>query len=212
MRNLDALLAVGAPPLVAILRGVEPEEAVAVATAVFEGGICAIEIPLNSPDPFTSIALVQRKLGGEALIGAGTVLDVTAAEALAATGARLLVAPNCEPAVIARGIELGLEVLPGVLTPTEAFAAIAAGARRLKLFPGSLLGPGYARALREVLPENVGLWAVGGAGADSASQWFAAGIEGLGIGGSLYKAGYSPAEVKARARDLVAAVVAARAT
>ncbi|MBC7492298.1 MAG: 2-dehydro-3-deoxy-6-phosphogalactonate aldolase [Novosphingobium sp.] len=204
--TIDALLARKAPPLVAILRGIQPHEALAVGAALVEAGVRIIEVPLNSPDPFASIAALQAEFGGTALIGAGTVLDLAAVEQLAATGARLMVTPNTNPTVIARAVELGLEPMPGFLTPTEAFAGLAAGARRIKLFPASVQGPNYLKALREVLPRSCGVWAVGGIGADNAREWIAAGAEGVAAGGSVYKPGMTAAEVGERARALVSAV------
>ena len=206
MLTIDALLARKTPPLVAILRGIEPHEALAVGAALVEAGVRMIEVPLNSPDPFASIAALQAEFGGTALIGAGTVLDLAAVEQLAATGARLTVTPNTNPTVIARAVELGLEPLPGFLTPTEAFAGLAAGARRIKLFPASVQGPSYLKALREVLPRSCGVWAVGGIGADNAREWIAAGAEGVAAGGSVYKPGMTAADVGERARALVSAL------
>lgn len=206
MLTIDYLLGLGVPPIVAILRGLQPDEAEAIGAALVEAGVRLIEVPLNSPDPFTSIARLQRAFGETALIGAGTVLDVPSVEGLAATGARLMVTPNTNPAVIARAVALGLEVMPGFVTPSEAFAALGAGARRLKLFPASVQGPGYLKALREVLPPEARVWAVGGVSAENAADWRAAGAEGLAVGSSLYKPGFSPAEVADRARRFVAAV------
>jgi 2-dehydro-3-deoxyphosphogalactonate aldolase len=206
MVTTDELLAAGAPPLVAILRGIQPLEARAVGQALVEAGVRLIEVPLNSPDPFTSIAYLQAEFGQTALIGAGTVLDIASVEALAATGAKLMVTPNTNPSVIARGVALGLEPVPGFLTPTEAFAAIAAGARRIKLFPATAQGPAYLKALREVLPKSCGVWAVGGIGADNAATWIAAGAEGVAAGSGVYKPGMTAAEVDTRARALVAAL------
>lgn len=206
MLTIDAVLAAGAPPLVAILRGIRPEEAVDVCGALIGAGLRMIEVPLNSPDPFASIAAMQERFGDSALIGAGTVLDVASVEQLAATGARLLVTPNTDPAVIAKGVELGLEAMPGCLTPTEAFAALAAGARRLKLFPASLHGPALVRALREVLPAGTGVWAVGGVSAANAREWLDAGAEGLALGTAIYRPGYSAGEVAARATEVVGAL------
>lgn len=206
MPTIDSLLADGAPPLVAILRGLRPEEALGIGAALVEAGIRMIEVPLNSPDPFTSIAAMQAEFGDVAAIGAGTVLNVTKVEALAATGATLLVTPNTNPDVIARGVELGLEPMPGFLTPTEAFAAIHAGARRIKLFPAGALGPGYLKALLDVLPKDVGTWAVGGVDADNAKDWLASGAEGVAVGGSVYKPGDSAQVVAEKAHRLVAAL------
>lgn len=206
MLTIDALLAQQAPPLIAILRGIQPHEALSIGAALVAAGVRLIEVPLNSPDPFASIAALQAEFGGHALIGAGTVLDLAAVEALAATGARLMVTPNTNPAVIARGVELGLEPVPGFLTPTEAFTGIVAGARRIKLFPATAQGPGYLKALREVLPKSCGVWAVGGIGADNAREWIAAGAEGVAAGGSIYKPGMTAAAVGERARALVSAL------
>jgi 2-dehydro-3-deoxyphosphogalactonate aldolase len=206
MLTIDALLSHKVPPLVAILRGIQPLESLAIGAALVEAGVRMIEVPLNSPDPFASIAALQAEFGGTALIGAGTVLDLAAVEQLAATGARLMVTPNTDPAVIARGVALGLEAMPGFLTPTEAFAGLAAGARRIKLFPATAQGPSYLKALREVLPKSCGVWAVGGVSADNAREWIVAGAEGVAAGGSVYKPGMTAAEVGTRARALVAAL------
>lgn len=210
MPTLDQLLADGAPPVTAILRGVTPGKAAAIGAALIDAGVRVIEVPLNSPDPFASIAALQAEFGREALIGAGTVLDVASVDRLAETGARLLVAPNSAPAVIARAVELGLEVMPGVLTPTEAFQAIEAGARRLKLFPAFTVGAAYLKALREVLPGKTGVWAVGGVDAGNLSEWLAAGAEGVAIGGALYRPGVSASEAGARAARIVASWNGAR--
>ncbi len=205
MLTIDSLLADGMAPVVAILRGIRPDEAVPVAKALVVAGVRLIEVPLNSPDPFASIAAVQAALGHEALIGAGTVLDVAAVEALATTGARLMVTPNTNPAVIARAIALGLEPMPGFATPTEAFQAIAAGAKRIKLFPAVALGPSYLQAIREVLPRDVRVWGVGGTGAANLAEWLTAGAEGIGVGNALYRPGDTAGEVGDKARALVAA-------
>ncbi len=208
--TVDDLLASGTAPIVAILRGVAPDAVVAIGDALVEAGIRLIEVPFNSPDPTTSIRMLQNRLGDRAAIGGGTVLDVAAVEALAATGGTIMVTPNTNPAVIARGVELGLEPMPGFVTPSEAFQAIAAGARRLKLFPAVALGPAYLKAVREVLPKHVRVWAVGGTGADNLAEWLAAGVEGIGVGGALYKPGDGAVVVGERARALVAAWQAAR--
>ena len=159
--TIDQLLDEGAPPVIAILRGISPREAVEIGTVLIGAGIRMIEVPLNSPEPFASITALQEAFGDCALVGAGTVLDGSSVDRLAATGADLLVAPNTDAQVVARGIGHGLEVLPGFLTPSEAFAAIEAGARKLKLFPASAVGPAYLSAIREVLPAKVAVWAVG---------------------------------------------------
>ena len=203
--TIDDILADGAPPIVAILRGIRPDEAVPVAAALVEAGIRLIEVPLNSPDPFTSIAAIQQAVGDTALIGAGTVLDVASVDRLADTGARIMVTPNTDPAVIAQAVTRGLEPMPGFVTPSEAFRAIAAGARRLKLFPAVALGPAYLKAVRDVLPRDVRTWAVGGTDAGNIADWIAAGAEGIGVGGALYRPGDDTATVAAKARTLVAA-------
>lgn len=208
MTSLDELLESGAPPVVAILRGLRPEEALDVGAALLEAGIRAIEVPLNSPRPIESIALLADAFGDRALIGAGTVLDAAAVPQLAARGARLLVAPNCDAAVIGAGLAHGMDVLPGVLTPGEAFAAIAAGARRLKLFPASSLPPSHVKALAEVLPPSTGIWAVGGVNADNAARWLAAGAEGVAVGGCVYRPGDTGAEVSSRVDALRSALSA----
>lgn len=208
--TIDDLLAAGAPPVVAILRGIRPDEALAVAEALVAAGVRMIEVPLNSPDPFASITAIQQAFGDTAAIGAGTVLDLAGVEALAATGATLMVTPNTDPALIARAVELGLEPMPGFVTPSEAFRAIAAGARRIKLFPAVALGPTYLKAIREVLPRDVSVWGVGGTGAENFAEWLAAGAEGIGVGGALYRPGDDAARVGAKAAALLAAWQATR--
>lgn len=205
MATIDQLLEAGAPPLIAILRGVKPAEVVDIGAALIAAGIRMIEVPLNSPDPFSSIEALQDEFGDDALIGAGTVLDTAALARLAQTGAKLMVAPGTDPAVIARALELGLEPLPGFFTPSEAFTAIAAGASRLKMFPASSAGAAHLKALRDVLPAAVGVWAVGGVEAGDLAQWIEAGAEGVALGGALYRPGNSAAEVAAKAALVVAA-------
>lgn len=206
MLTIDQLLSEGAPPLVAILRGLKPDEAVGVAGALVEAGVRFIEVPLNSPDPFASIAAIQAAFGTDALIGAGTVLDPASVDQLARTGARLLVTPNTAPEVISRGAALKLELMPGFLTPTEAFAALAAGARRLKLFPAFVHGQKYISAIREVLPAGTGLWAVGGVNPDNAREWLNAGAEGVAVGSALYRPGDTPHQVAAKAASFLNAL------
>lgn len=195
----------GTPPVVAILRGVPPTEALEVGRALLAGGIRMIEVPLNSPEPLESISRLSGALGGEALIGAGTVMSAAEVTEVVAAGGRLVVSPHTDPAVIGRAVALGVECLPGFLTPTEAFAALAAGATQLKLFPATSVGPGYLRALREVLPRTAGVWAVGGTGADTLTAWLDAGAAGIGVGGALYRTGDAAARVRERAQALHAA-------
>lgn len=207
MNDIDQLLANGAPPIVAILRGIRTDEAVPVAAALIDAGIRLIEVPLNSPEPLASIAAIQHAFGDIALVGAGTVLTAEAVGAVADTGARIIVTPNVDAGVIAHAVSRGMEIMPGFLTPTEALAALAAGARRLKLFPAGLLGIGHLRAVREILPAGTGIWAVGGVDAANAAAWIAAGAEGVAAGSSLYRPGRSADEVGRIASELVAALI-----
>ncbi len=192
-------------PLIAILRGVTPPEAPAIAEALVSAGITMIEVPLNSPDPLTSIAALHDRFGADARIGAGTVVTPEQVRQVAETGARLIVSPNCDPAVIRATRKAGLESYPGIMTPTEAFAAIAAGATALKLFPGELIGPTGLKAMRAVLPADMALYAVGGVSPANMADWLAAGASGFGIGSAIYRPGDSAADVAAKARALVAA-------
>ncbi len=191
--------------LVAILRGVTPDEAEGIAGALVTAGIGMIEVPLNSPQPFESIGRIVTAFGGDALIGAGTVLSVGDVDRLAEAGGRLVVSPDCNPEVIATTKARGMQSFPGVMTPTEAFTALRAGADGLKLFPGSLIGPDGLKALRAVLPPECQVYAVGGAGASNMAEWRAAGADGFGIGSALYAPGMDAAQVGERAQGLVVA-------
>ena len=195
-------------PLIAILRGVRPEEVLDHANALVEAGLRAIEIPLNSPDPFASIALLTGAFDGDCVCGAGTVLTTADVEKVAAAGGRLIVSPNTSPAVIARAIELHLTPVPGFATASEAFAAIDAGARHLKLFPARSYGPDHLRQLRAVLPADVAVLAVGGVGPADMAAWRAAGVGGFGLGSELYQPGQTPDETAAKARRAVEAATA----
>jgi len=183
------------PPMVAILRGITPAEIIPVADALYQAGFRYIEVPLNSPQPLESIAKLVDHLGDRACCGAGTVTSEQQVEALASTGARLVVSPNCDPLVIRRSLKLGMVSMPGVQTPTEAFAAIAAGTKHLKLFPAANLGPGYVKNLKAVLPGDIRLLAVGGVHLDNMADFYGAGTDGFGIGSDLYKPGRTAEEV-----------------
>lgn len=190
-------------PLVAILRGVKPDDVVAIGRALVREGFSLIEVPLNSPEPLRSIALLREALGSEALIGAGTVLTAKAVEDVRAAGGRLILAPNCDVRVIERASERGLACMPGVATVTEAFTALEAGADSLKLFPASSLGASTIGAWRAVLPPGVPIFGVGGIDEDNFGEFLGQGATGFGLGSSLYKPG-DPAEVvAARARRTV---------
>lgn len=192
-------------PLIAILRGVTPEEAPAIAETLIAEGITQIEVPLNSPDPLQSIETLAHRFGAEALIGAGTVLTVEDVRAVSAAGGRLIVSPNCDVGVIAETKAQHMQSWPGIFTPTEAFAALQAGADGLKLFPGSMVGPSGLAAMRAILPQGTLVYAVGGAGPENFDAWIKASADGFGLGSALYKPGVSAADVSVSAREIVAA-------
>ena len=203
MPDLDALLDAGHPPIVAILRGLDPDKALEVGQALFAAGIRIMEVPANSPRWQDSVARLVAECGDRALVGSGTITTPALADALHEAGGRLLVSPNCDPLVIARGRELGMDVMPGVMSATEAFAAIAAGAHHLKLFPAASVPEGHVAALLDVLPGDASIWAVGGINADNAKTWLKSGARGIGVGGAVFRPAMEPAEVERRARNLV---------
>ena len=191
--------------IIAILRGLQPGEAVEIGAALIDAGIDVIEVPLNSPQPLDSIRALANAHGTRALIGAGTVLTTEQVQGVADAGGRICVSPNFDPAVVAKAKELELQSWPGVFTATECFGALAAGADGLKIFPAAQMGPPGLKALRDVLPGDARVFAVGGVGAAEMAVWRAAGADGFGIGGALYKPGMSADEVGKRAQELVAA-------
>ena len=191
--------------LVAILRGLKPTEAIAIGQALFDAGIEAIEVPLNSPEPFVSIAGIVEALPGTALVGAGTVLTAADVDGLHKAGGRLLVSPNIDAEVMARAMHHGMVTMPGVFTPTEAFQAIRLGASALKFFPASGLGAAGISAIRAVLPAQTLVGAVGGVSEKDFAGYKAVGVTVFGLGSSLFKPGMSVDEVAARARAAVTA-------
>ena len=192
-------------PVVAIVRGIRPDEAVAHAEALEAAGVRGVEAPLNSPDPFESIRRLSEAMRGRMAVGAGTVLRPQDVNAVQEAGGTIIVAPNTNVSVIRRALELGLDPAPGFATATEAFAAIEAGARHLKLFPAATYGLVHLRQLKAVLPPEAVVWAVGGVGPDSMAEWWDAGARAFGLGGELYKAGQSVEETARKAEKVVAA-------
>jgi 2-dehydro-3-deoxyphosphogalactonate aldolase len=190
-------------PLVAILRGLRPEEAEAIGAALYDAGFRLIEVPLNSPDPLDSIACLARSLPADAVLGAGTVLDTEAVARVRDAGGRLVVMPHADVEVIRAAKAAGMSCVPGVATPTEAFAALKAGADALKLFPAELVSPAVVRAMRAVLPNDIKLLPVGGISPGNMADFRAAGVAGFGLGSALYKPGMDAATVAANARAFV---------
>jgi 2-dehydro-3-deoxyphosphogalactonate aldolase len=192
-------------PLVAILRGLTPAEAEPVAQALYQAGFRLIEVPLNSPDPFTSIASIRRCLPDDALVGAGTVLDAADVTRLKDIGAELVVMPHADTSVISAAKAMGLISMPGIVTPTEAFAALKAGANALKLFPAELVSPAIMKAMRPILPKGTRLFPVGGITPDTMSPFIVAGASGFGLGSALYSPGVPLAQLARQAECFVAA-------
>ena len=189
-------------PLIAILRGLTPAEAPDVGRALIETGFKVIEVPLNSPEPMRSISVLAREFSGQALIGAGTVLEPDDVIRIKDAGGELVVAPNFNEAVVEKTKQYGMYSVPGVATPSEAFNAIKAGADALKLFPAEMVGARVLKAMRAVLPSDLALIPVGGVNPDNLDEFWRAGASGFGIGSDIYKAGRELSEVKLRARTL----------
>jgi 2-dehydro-3-deoxyphosphogalactonate aldolase len=192
-------------PVVAILRGVRPDEVLDHAQALFDAGLRGVEVPLNSPEPFESIRRLTKAFGDRMVTGGGTVLTASDVERVAEAGGRIVIAPNTCAEVIRRAVTLRLDAAPGFATATEAFQACEAGARHLKLFPAVTYGPAHLKQLKAVLPAGVVVWAVGGVGADDLADWWAAGARAFGIGGEIYRPGQAPGETAEKASRLVAA-------
>ncbi len=193
-------------PLVAILRGVEPGAVEAIGEELVAAGFTLIEVPMNSPDPLDSVARLAKRLGGRAVIGAGTVLDVAQVAAMRDAGGQMVISPNADLDVIRASAAAGLASLPGIATPSEAFAALKAGASALKLFPAEGASPAVLKAMRAVLPKTVRVLPVGGITPDNMAPWRAAGAAGFGLGSALYKPGMTAVEVGQNARSFVAAL------
>jgi 2-dehydro-3-deoxyphosphogalactonate aldolase len=191
--------------IIAILRGISPAEAEPVCEVLIEAGLTTIEIPLNSPQPLQSIGLLAKRFGAAATIGAGTVLTAQQVRDVAEAGGRIIVSPSFDAEVVAETKARKLASWPGVLTPSECFAALKAGADGLKIFPCSVIGPAGVKAMRAVLPKDTLVYAVGGAGPANFASWLAAGVNGFGIGTALYEPGHSVAQLRQAARDIVGA-------
>jgi 2-dehydro-3-deoxyphosphogalactonate aldolase len=194
--------------MVAILRGLTTARAAETGAALVAAGFRTIEVPLNSPDPLVTIELLARA-HPDCLVGAGTVLTAAEVDRVHGAGGRLVVAPNCDVEVIGRALSLGMRVMPGIATATEAFSALRAGATELKLFPASTYGAGHLRALKSVLPKHAKVYPVGGVGSQDIAPWLESGADGFGFGGELFKPAYTLAELTRRAGDLMQALRAA---
>ena len=190
-------------PLIAILRGVKPDEVEAIGEALVEAGFTILEVPMNSPDPLDSIARLARRFEGRAVVGAGTVLRVEDVEAVGAAGGTLIIAPNANVRVIAAAADKGYVALPGIATPTEAFAALDAGAAALKLFPAEAAGPTVLKAMRAILPKDARVLPVGGIVPEAMADWRKAGAAGFGLGSALFAPGMTAADVGTRAKTFI---------
>lgn len=206
--TIDAQL--DAMPLIAILRGIKPSEVLEIGQVLVEAGVHVIEVPLNSPEPLDSIRLLVEKLGDQAWVGAGTVLSPDDVRAVKEVGGQLIVSPNADVDVVKETVANNMASFPGVLTPTEAFAVVRAGAKNIKIFPAGANGPTFIKDLKSVLPKEVRVCAVGGANAENAHVWFENKADGLGIGSGIYKAGDTAEIVKAKAEELVSVINAFR--
>ncbi|WP_174299237.1 2-dehydro-3-deoxy-6-phosphogalactonate aldolase [Caulobacter sp. S45] len=206
---MDLKAALGEVPIIAIIRGVTPDEVETVAEALISAGVRVIEVPMNSPDPLTSIRRLAR-FSDRVVHGAGTVLSAEMVDQVVEAGGRIIVAPNTDAGVIRRSLQRGLAPMPGFGTATEAFEAYAAGARYLKLYPASSYGVAHVKAMLDVLPKDVVVQPVGGVKPEQMADWWAAGARGFGMGGDLFKPGFTPDEVHVRAVAAVAAVRALR--
>lgn len=193
-------------PIIAILRDLEPTEALPVGEALANAGVTLVEVPLDAPQPMRSIATLVECIGDRALVGAGTVTEPDQLDRLAELGAKMVLSPHTDPALVRRARALGLLPIPGVLTPTEAFRALAAGAVALKLFPAQATRPEALAAMRTVLPRGTAVLPVGGITPDQMGHWWAAGARGFGLGGTLYRPGRPAREVAERARRCIAAI------
>ena len=193
-------------PLIALLRGVKPDEVEAIGDALIVAGFTILEVPMNSPDPLDSIARLARRFEGRAVVGAGTVLRVEDVEAVGAAGGTLIIAPNANVRVIAAAADKGYVALPGIATPTEAFAALDAGAAALKLFPAEAASPAVLKAMRAVLPKDTRVLPVGGITPERMAEWRTAGAAGFGLGSALYAPGMTADDVGARARGFITAL------
>ncbi|MBI1396041.1 MAG: 2-dehydro-3-deoxy-6-phosphogalactonate aldolase [Betaproteobacteria bacterium] len=196
----------GRCPLVAILRGVKPSEVVRIVTALYESGIRIVEVPMNSPDPLASIALLAGRFGDDMLVGAGTVLEARQVERISDAGGKLVVMPHADTTIVASARELGLFVVPGFSTPTEAFASLAAGADALKLFPAEANPPAVLKAMRAVLPPDVPVLPVGSISPTNMAEYWSAGASGFGLGSSLYRPGADVDTVAANATTFVSTI------